>query len=77
MFLCKDAYVSFFPQLWKTFTTTVENLFHNCGKKETKGSLQKNNADFVKKDTVLSVNKRHNGRHLVFDANYITFVIFK
>jgi len=77
MFLSFHSCGKGFLQLWKTFTTTVENLFHNCGKNKTKGSLQKNNADFVKKDTVLSVNKRHNGRHLVFDANYITFVIFK
>jgi len=32
MFFCKHAYVSFFPQLWKTFFTVVENVYHNCRK---------------------------------------------
>jgi len=32
MFLCKHADVFFFPQLWKRFTTIVENVYYNCGK---------------------------------------------
>ena len=38
-----------FLQLWKTFTTTVKKLFHNCGKKKTKGRLQKKIPYLVKK----------------------------
>ena len=37
--------------MWKTFTTVVENLFHNCGKKETLGSFQKNYALDAKNHT--------------------------
>ena len=49
MFLCKYAYVFFFPQLWKSFSTVVVNVFHNCEKPFPQLWKEKNIGEFVKK----------------------------
>jgi hypothetical protein len=52
MFLCKYAFVFFFPQLWKTFFTTVENVYYNCGKAFPQLWKEKNIREFSKNPCV-------------------------
>jgi len=51
-FLCKDAYVFFFPQLWKSFSTIVENVYYNCGKAFPQLWKEKNIREFTEKQCV-------------------------
>ena len=55
MFLCKHTDVLFFPQLWKMFFTTVENVYHNCRKpfpqlwkEKNIGEFSENHCDVLK-----------------------------
>jgi hypothetical protein len=50
MFFCIFSFVSFFPQLWKSFTTVVVNVFHSCQKHFPQLWKERNKGKFSEKD---------------------------